>query len=484
MRSVIVILIVSSCWTVLAMAQVEDPAISSENESTQRSLKLNEAINENIEMKSIDREIVIDDDDGSATATIKQQQRAKADKRPWGADSPPVEAANLAMEQEDLTEEVETKRPWESAEKDESEPEEPVTIPVKASSMQNSKPKSDTGEPSSQDSRRRWGAGSSGDEPVDQAELPPTKQPTAHEKSDDSEQPSGKIPFVRKAKTSNDHAATPPEGFQLAARVYIDTTDKLAHFDTHVQPFPYWDCGWHGSTTSPLPLKDAYFRNALSGATFWSGTDGKHAVLAVALTPVVVELNSGESLTLRVGQVILLEDVLKPGHKIRPLEKNHELLMLFLTLPQQYYATGINQISLPASFLTPTKRKDPCPNVRNGEIDRGEMAVDSSGAELTAGPMPWTAKRIRKVTLALIGVSLSTLAADFMGKTFPLWLAVGIGGTSFVAGATWAIVTGGDFLFTTADVWLERRKLTETSQSSSTTNSDDQIQPTPATVVS
>jgi hypothetical protein len=291
----------------------------------------------------------------------------------------------------------------------------------------------------------------------------------------------------------------PPDGYALSARVYIDPRDKLAHFDSAVQ-IPFWDCGHSGSTTSPLALKSAYFRHSLTGATSWSGTDGKHAVLVVALSPLIMDLNSGESREFGAGSVILLEDVLIAGHRMRPLGNTKEgVSVLFLTLPQQFAHSGRDHISLPASFLRPAHRDDPCPNehpwdedVRGSGFDvsnstvvspKNEVYVDGSSGDPLATieelgssdtvPSHWTPRRLRRGLLAVFGLSLSSLAADFLAKTAPLWLAVGVGGTCFVAACTWAVAAGGDALWMAVELHLERRKLGATSGDASLVLEDD-----------
>ncbi|GKY96480.1 hypothetical protein MPSEU_000607400 [Mayamaea pseudoterrestris] len=263
-----------------------------------------------------------------------------------------------------------------------------------------------------------------------------------------------KLPFTKSAR--NDVPShPPPDGFSIKARVYINQTDTLAHLSTDLPHIPYWDCGVTGSTTSPLPIKNAYFRNALSGSTYWAGTDGKHAVLMIALNACLLELNSGESLALAAGDVILLEDVLKPGHKIKPLEHN-EISVMFLTLPVPYYHTGLDHLSLPSTFVSPSSQRDPCPSDPNAAPELLKSRVQNARLPLQS---VWTMQRIRRLCLGIFGLSVSTLAADFLGKTAPLWLAVGIGGTSFVTAVTWGIVTGGDRLLTHVDWLLEKRKL-------------------------
>lgn len=86
------------------------------------------------------------------------------------------------------------------------------------------------------------------------------------------------IPFVPKS------THPPPPGFLISARVYIDPKDKLGHLDEDPITLPYWDCGAVGSTTSPLKVTDVSFRHSLTPSQGWTGTDGKHPVLAIAVS--------------------------------------------------------------------------------------------------------------------------------------------------------------------------------------------------------
>ena len=297
------------------------------------------------------------------------------------------------------------------------------------------------------------------------------------------------IPFVAGNKHNNNNnndVQHPPDGFAVSARVYIDPTDRLAHFDDGPAiALPYWDCGATGATTSPIPLKNGYFRHALaSTATSWTGTDGKHPVLTVALSPVVVELNSGETQTFQAGQVFLLEDVLLSGHRLKPLN-GRDLKVLFLTLPQQHYHTGKQHVSLQVVNSNNNNnnnnkkgQQDPCPDQptttkADGNNYSFQAAPDSSGMTTLGGQQ----RRIRLTILGALGMSLSTLAADFLGKTAPLWLAVGVGGTCFVAGGTYAVTTAGDKLLTALELWTEQRRLrgrVETTTTTTTTTTSTQ----------
>lgn len=311
--------------------------------------------------------------------------------------------------------------------------------------------------------KRPWGA-SAGSNEEEVAGQQGSSGSESHRDDSEESNIAKKAAFVAKSKPNAQ--SSPPEAFIITARVYIDPSDKLAHFDDETLQIPYWDCGYTGSTTSPLPLKDAYFRHALTGATSWTGTDGRHAVLVVALSPLAMDLNSGESHNFSAGSVILLEDVLLPGHKMRPLQNSGQgVQVLFLTLPQQHTHTGKKHISLPPSFLA--HRVDPCPNQHPNDA-WSESSADGSLVDSSVSPPPklsikprfsWSPHYVRRVVLGLLGLSMSTLAADFLGKTAPLWLAVGVGGTCFVAAGTWVVTVGGDALLTALEVWRERRRL-------------------------
>ena len=336
----------------------------------------------------------------------------------------------------------------------------------------------------------------------------------------------GGIPFV---KHHPSNPVAPPEGFTITARVYTDPHDKLAHFTddaegSHVS-LPYWECGATGSTTSPLPIKHAYFRHALGGSkpSVWSGSEyGPHPQLIVALSSCVeITLNSGEIKRLKSGDVVLLEDVVSGGHKCTSCggsssssssgagdaahhhhhhhqnAEGNALSYLVLTLPQHYHHVGRDRMSLKRASME--KKVSPCDatmeqqqrqqnkagsgkspfvgrqkqapgtkqNQDNDDLstpswDRiapgGGSGSGSSSTEL--GPVsPLQEGKVRKFLLGAVGLSLTTLMADFLGKVAPLWVAVGIGGTTFVAGGTYATVQGGDYLWTHVETWRERRRL-------------------------
>ena len=106
-------------------------------------------------------------------------------------------------------------------------------------------------------------------------ETPPTHHHNLH------------IPFVPKS------THPPPPGYLISARVYIDPKDKLGHIDEDVLTLPYWDCGAVGSTTSPLKVTDVAFRHSLTPSQGWTGTDGKHPVLSIAVSVDYLEFRRG-----------------------------------------------------------------------------------------------------------------------------------------------------------------------------------------------
>jgi hypothetical protein len=230
-------------------------------------------------------------------------------------------------------------------------------------------------------------------------------------------------PFVTH---STNPPKTPPEGFILTSRVYTDPTDKLAHFDNAQNvSLEYWECGVVGSTTSPLNVKHAYFRHALPRAApnLWSGTEyGTHPQLLIPLKPLELLLNSGEEQAFQPGDVILLEDVIKGGHKIR--SQGEDLSALLLTLPQH--------VSLNSSR-------------------RAAFCQSSSHSRI----LP----QIRKALFGGIGLGLSSLGAVFLGKVAPLWLSVGVGGLCFITGGTYATIMCGEYIWQEVELTLERQRL-------------------------
>jgi hypothetical protein len=281
-------------------------------------------------------------------------------------------------------------------------------------------------------------------------------------------------------RSDSPHHINPPEGFTITARVYIDSQDKLTHFDlldddstnnsttenqkkaptTSRITLPYFECGVAGSTTAALPVKQIYFRHSLAAPTsvFMESTgDSKtllYPVLAVALTPLTVELS--------------------------------HLTILVITLPYPHYHVGKQNLSIKAAIAKHSQKLAPCrvsSTTTDTSDDANESVLDSGDDKLGVDIYPdlksdlsssilsstrrqtattlfsENGRRIRYLLFGTIGLSLSTLMADFLGRTAPLWLAVGVGGTCFVLGSTYGITLLSDSVYTSLSLWNERRLL-------------------------
>jgi hypothetical protein len=413
--------------------------------------------------------------------------------------------------------------------------------------------------------KRLWGStGSSNDAPPTDSDNSTSSPPQQQQQQQQQQQNLPFIPSVSTSKQANQQAHQqqqefhhkPPEGFVIAARVYTDPKDKLSHFDMDptALTLTYWDCGVAGSTTPYISVKHAYFRHALAATTTVissndsysysssshsnSNPDSMHPVLVVALTPVTIEVNSGTVQHFQPGDVILLEDVLRPGHKMRPSHQHPsppkkdqqqyhpaDVQLLFLTMPHPYHHTGKDHVSLAAlASNSRLLQRNPCPNPNtvsqasdsgststtgqsdstsplessgatvSSTIDRTSGATTGSGVKESSStsssssrpylvyqppPSPFTQwwkhpNAGRWVVLGVAGLSTSTLMADFLGKTAPLWLAVGVGGGCFVAASTYSFCQAGNALWTAAEVWYYQRKLGESLSSSTTFDDEDE----------
>ena len=274
--------------------------------------------------------------------------------------------------------------------------------------------------------------------------------------------PSSAIPFVGKTGSTS-HAIPyqyePPKGFEITARVYTDPHDKLAHFDNDGSiVFPYWECGVTGSSTVPIPLQHATVRHLLGGSkpNLYSGEEfGPYPQLVIALSPLEVLLNSGQAQTFAPGDVLLLEDVISGGHKLKGSGQS-DMTVMILTLPDHYHHVGKDKHSLKRILA---KAANPCPD------DGWQMEAASPEETSTIGNKVSQAleaiqpRSIRRYALGMVGLSISTLLGDFMGKVAPLWLAVVFGGGCFVAGGTYSFVKIGDYCLDELEMWQERRQL-------------------------
>lgn len=311
------------------------------------------------------------------------------------------------------------------------------------------------------EAQRLWGSNKS------ESAVPGGHNSKTHDASASASATTGsaKVPFVpTKPPTSSTSGIhhEPPEGFQITSRVYTDPEDKLAHFDNDsVMVFPYWECGVAGSTTVPIPLRHATVRHLLGGSqpNLYSGEEfGPYPQLVVALSALEIILNSGQSQIFQPGDVILLEDVVSGGHKLKGHDQ-HDMSVMILTLTQHYHQVGKDKTSL-QSILSKNVKISPCPTGLEFSVPP-ETADDRGvghrvGRALRRLQQP---RSLRRYLLTIMGLSLSTVAGDFMGKVAPLWLAVVFGGGCFVTGGTLAFVKVGDKALDELEMWQERRQL-------------------------
>jgi hypothetical protein len=70
-------------------------------------------------------------------------------------------------------------------------------------------------------------------------------------------------------------------------------------------------------------------------------------------------------------------------------------------------------------------------------------------------------------------MSLSAIMADFLGKTAPLWLAVGVGGTFFVVAGTAGTILLGETAAVNLQAWLVHKRLRDKDDSSTSSDEND-----------
>ncbi|KAL7458708.1 hypothetical protein ACHAWC_010344 [Mediolabrus comicus] len=166
----------------------------------------------------------------------------------------------------------------------------------------------------------------------------------------------------------------PPHGFSLAARIVTSPHDGLSYFldvpeadiaTMMTIPYTFLECGQYiESTTDAFSLEDMVVRHLPAGAdiahwvnlgggvtidtdndTDFEGSsypryiNGNHdgrAKLLVALTPIeiIVSGNEEESRIFQPGDIVLMEDTLGKGHKMRANSRGKDLSVLMISLPQ------------------------------------------------------------------------------------------------------------------------------------------------------
>jgi hypothetical protein len=292
-----------------------------------------------------------------------------------------------------------------------------------------------------------------------------------------------KSKYVDSGSDGNDKNAF-PEGFRLSARVYTATDDGLAHFDDNDDTpdgdddslfLPYVHCGADGSTTAGLRVDRIYVREAIAAPTVWDNNYGgggddraddssllsRPPTLAIALRPFGMKLDSGEERHFRPGDVVLLEDTIRPGHQIFASsdDTHRDLVVMFVTLRRPHYDIGREHSSIHKQLATTTSR--PRRRHQSSSCDNNNSSNEPS---LLQTALEWHERRTRMVIVGIISFSLSTLVAEFLAKTMPLLLAAGIGGLGFVTGATYGLTVLVESIFTKLHVRAVRRRLDQKRQ--------------------
>uniref|UniRef100_A0A7S2ESL3 Transmembrane protein n=1 Tax=Ditylum brightwellii TaxID=49249 RepID=A0A7S2ESL3_9STRA len=272
--------------------------------------------------------------------------------------------------------------------------------------------------------------------------------------------------------TESVHA--PPEGFTLAARVLTDHDTGLSYFAPLSSPsdlqIPFLECGAVGSTTEPIEIKHGTFRHFPSGADPSSFTTSPHAQLVVALHPLelTVSGNKQESRVFHPGDVILLEDTMGKGHKMRALSSGEEkgqygeerdLSVFMLTLPHHHHhhheKGNSNIIANHMSVFGLGGHPKPCEN----ELDPAYTTLLPKRSDRNGGIInPFRRENIHKVLFGGIGASLSSVAVVKLFKVVPMLMSVGFGTACLVGGGTCAIVWGGEALMDEYSMRCEEKR--------------------------
>ncbi|KAK1738023.1 hypothetical protein QTG54_011317 [Skeletonema marinoi] len=188
-------------------------------------------------------------------------------------------------------------------------------------------------------------------------------------------------------KVGMDSTATsnnPPQGFTLSARIVTSPHDGLSYFldvpDVDMTtmmtvPYTFLDCGRNiESTTEAFSLDDLVVRHLPAGAdiSHWVNLGGGVTIdteddededsspryingnhdgrprLLVALTPIeiIVSGNDEESRTFAPGEMILMEDTLGKGHKMKANARGKDLSVIMISLPHTVHYPAVNWSSV------------------------------------------------------------------------------------------------------------------------------------------
>ncbi|KAL7446799.1 hypothetical protein ACHAXM_011259 [Skeletonema potamos] len=196
---------------------------------------------------------------------------------------------------------------------------------------------------------------------------------------------SAKKDLFKAKKVGLDSSASnnPPQGFTLAARIVTSPHDGLSYFlevpekDMSAMmtiPYTYVSCGQNvESTSEAFSLDDLVVRHLPAGAdiSHWVNLGGGVTIdtddddegsspryingnhdgrpkLLVALTPIeiVVSGNDEESRIFSPGEIILMEDTLGKGHKMRANSRGKDLSVIMISLPHTVHYPAVNWSSV------------------------------------------------------------------------------------------------------------------------------------------
>ena len=232
-------------------------------------------------------------------------------------------------------------------------------------------------------------------------------------------------------KDAQHHGNEPPQGFKLAGRIVTSPSDGLSYFLDAPQvdpdsndgdwidsiPYAYLECGSTiESTTEAFSLSDMVLRhfpasasmrhwtNLGGGVTIENGVvdeggskdeetvryiDGNHEghpKLLVALSPIEITVsgNNEESRIFNSGEVILMEDTLGKGHKMRAANVNpdnnadvhRDLSVLMVTLPHTVHFPSYDWLEESSYFSESPVRED----ARKSALEDSSSAADASSA--------------------------------------------------------------------------------------------------------
>jgi len=196
---------------------------------------------------------------------------------------------------------------------------------------------------------------------------------------------SAKKDLFKAKKVGLDSSASnnPPQGFTLAARIVTSPQDGLSYFldvpeidmtTMMTIPYTYVSCGQNiESTSEAFSLEDLVVRHLPAGAdiSHWVNLGGGVTIdtddddegsspryingnhdgrpkLLVALTPIeiIVSGNDEESRSFNPGEIILMEDTLGKGHKMRANSRGKDLSVIMISLPHTVHYPAVNWSSV------------------------------------------------------------------------------------------------------------------------------------------